>query len=292
MLLSYICGGIGNQLFQYAMAYCLAKKFNSELILDISSYQRDKKRNFRLDYFNIPYTKTNQNGAPFGTRWSVRQIRYALTKVGFYPEWQWVKENEGHLLEYDHLDFSKNICLQGYWQNPIYFEENSDEIRHIFSLRKLDYSLVAKISDETNGANSVCVHIRRGDYFSNRALAAKYGVCTASYYNRAIDSIEKQINTPSFFVFSDDLEWAKKNIDSKNHKIAFVAIDCTEHTDLYEFHLMQQCKHHIISNSTFSWWSAWLSTNDPNHIVIYPGIQKRKSPIYPKNWQCGEVSDI
>jgi hypothetical protein len=136
-------------------------------------------------------------------------------------------------------------------------------------------------------ANAVSIHVRRGDYVDSKKSLQFHGLCDISYYQRCIELIEKKIREPSFFVFSDDISWAKDNIRI-NHPIIFVDHNTakTAHEDL---RLMTHCEHHIISNSSFSWWGAWLCQN-PGKIVVAPQ-QWFKSAIHdtkdliPRGWE-------
>lgn len=287
MIASYICGGLGNQLFQYAMAYSLAKKSGKELVLDTSNYQRDKKRRYCLDYFNISATETKLNGVGFGIRYRDRVLRYALYKLGLYPDWQWVKEKEE--LKFDLLDFSKKIYLEGYWQNVSYFEMYSENILEQFSLRNLDLSYVKNLVAQVRSTNSICIHIRRGDYVSDQKTNRIYDICGKDYYLQGMQEIISSVESPEFFVFSDDIEWVRSNFKINDLILNYVEIGNIENVDLYEFYLMTQCRHHIIANSTFSWWGAWLSRMDDKQIVIYPKSTNYKFPVSPSGWQRIDV---
>ena len=113
--------------------------------------------------------------------------------------------------------------------------------------------------------NAVSVHVRRGDYVNNKNANAFHGVCSPEYYRKAIELIAKRVDSPKYFVFSDDIEWVKEHIEIPN--AVFVSQkDIADHEELV---LMSKCKHAIIANSSFSWWGAWLNAN-PNKLVIAP----------------------
>jgi hypothetical protein len=134
--------------------------------------------------------------------------------------------------------------------------------------------------------NSISLHIRRGDYVSNRAVAKKHGLCSLDYYYSAIELIRAKVPNPSLFVFSDDLDWARQNIKT-SLPISFIANNKRDESykDMY---FMTQCKHNITANSSFSWWGAWLNAS-PNKLVICPKRwfldRSNVSDLIPPNWE-------
>ena len=131
----------------------------------------------------------------------------------------------------------------------------------------------------------MAIHVRRGDYINDKKTSLVHNVCDLNYYERAIDVIKAQVNNPTFFVFSDDIEWAGENLPV-NPNARYVSN--LEGEDYEELILMSMCEHNIIANSTFSWWGAWLNQN-PNKIVIAPKqwlVNKTSAEldILPKDW--------
>ncbi|MCK4744844.1 alpha-1,2-fucosyltransferase, partial [Candidatus Parcubacteria bacterium] len=176
-----------------------------------------------------------------------------------------------------------NIYLDGYWQSEKYFKNIENSIRKEFTLKN-DLQLKAKkLLRKIKNTESISIHIRRNDYISHKPANQYHGVCHLSYYKKAINVIIKKIDDPHFFVFSDDIDWCKKNL-----KIKFPTIFVEGNKDYEDLILMSKCKHNIIANSTFSWWGAWLN-NNPNKIVIAPKKWFRKKSIntkdlIPKTW--------
>ena len=117
--------------------------------------------------------------------------------------------------------------------------------------------------------NSVCVHFRRGNYVHNQEVSKVHGCCSHKYYQRAIELIQRKVESPELYVFSDDIPWVKEHFQA-GLPVHYVDHNSTtdEHIDLW---LMNHCKHHIIANSSFSWWGAWLAQN-PEKVVIAPKI--------------------
>jgi len=165
------------------------------------------------------------------------------------------------------LNSPKNTYLQGYWQSPSYFQKINSQIRKDFVFTKSMNSTNVKISKLIKNSNSVSVHIRRGDYLTDASVKKTFPSMSEGYYKSGMKIIEKQIKTPTYFVFSDDMDWARSNILS-SHKIYFVSHNRGK-LAYEDMRLISLCKHNIISNSTFSWWGAFLSINK-NKIIIAP----------------------
>lgn len=228
-------GGIGNQMFQYAAARAVAERTDQEIKLDISAYKQNNLRHYSLSHFNI-------------------RENFAELKDFF-----WLKLYKEPHFEFDPqtLNIGKDVYMQGYFQSEKYFKDIEGLIRKDFTFRG---DVRRKIQD----ANSVNVHIRRGDYVSNPKTNVHHGICPMGYYRKAISLIANRIKDPHFFVFSDDINWAKDNFHFE-YPITFVA----GNEDWEDMQLMTHCKHHIIANSAFSWWGAWLSPF-PEKTIIAP----------------------
>ena len=166
---------------------------------------------------------------------------------------------------------SGSIYLEGYWQSEKYFIEISDIIRKEFSLTKNILSAMSKgtenLAQKISSMKSVSVHIRRGDYVNEAKTTKMHGFCTSDYYNKAIEVLSSKIINPHFFIFSDDVEWVEKSF-FQTYPITNVS-RITEVDPIQDLYLMSLCQNHIIANSTFSWWGAWLSGNQKK-IVCAP----------------------
>lgn len=294
MVIVKIFGGLGNQMFQYAAARRLAYKLNVELKLDISwfknrTYKRDdQKRKYSLGNFNILEEFINYNEIKF----FIFPYLSILNKF----EKMLYKIRRGKLLyikeKYFHfnpkiLDLPDNIYLDGYWQNEKYFLDVKGIIINEFKVKNPILGRNKEVFEKIRLSESVSIHIRRGDYITNPRVAKKLGgICDFNYFFRSIDYIGKKIKNPVFFFFSDDINWVKENFAIK-HPCVF--IDFNNILNSYEdMRLMSQCKHNIISNSSFSWWGAWLNPNS-NKIVIAPrkwfnDFSKNTSTLIPSNW--------
>jgi hypothetical protein len=241
-------GGLGNQMFQYALGRTLADKHNMPLVLDTSIYRLHHLRNYRLNHFNI-------SGVWIDDRdW----MSSSFTLVQEEP-----------LFKYDPKVFrhTQNVVLFGYWQSEKYFQDIRTALYEEFTVKEPPTGINAQLLEEISAVHSVSVHIRRGDYANDANTNTTHGTLPISYYNKAFEMIGTNITHPHFYVFSDDPSWAQNNITTA-YPIRFISHNSAEH-DYEDFRLMSACKHHIIANSTFSWWGAWLG-NYPRKVVIAP----------------------
>jgi len=162
---------------------------------------------------------------------------------------------------------TENIYFEGYWQSEKYFLNYREDLLEEFTLKKELHPKSKEYENKIREVQSVSLHIRRGDYVTNTHTNSVHGTCSLQYYRDAVKEIEIKVEDPHFFIFSDDLAWVKENLDFIDN-VAFVELD-KEIPDHEEMVLMSLCKHNIIANSSFSWWSAWLNQNDKK-IVIAP----------------------
>ncbi|MFN8345856.1 MAG: alpha-1,2-fucosyltransferase [Spirosomataceae bacterium] len=264
MIIVKLSGGLGNQLFQYALGRHLAILNRTELKLDASQLEKPHQwpyRTFGLGEFNIAATKA--------TKSEIKQLigqRNLFRRLG--ELWgnrssAYIKEPHFHFYE-SVLSRKDNLYLDGYWQSEKYFLPVADLLRNDLTL-KLPLSDRGQLIDKSIAqCTSVSVHVRRGDYLT-RSKANRYlRPCGLEYYHKAVDYLSQKLENPVFFVFSDDPVWAKEHLvfPFPTHHVQANAA----HEDLV---LMASCRHHIIANSTFSWWGAWLNP-DPDKIVIAP----------------------
>lgn len=273
MIIVKLRGGLGNQMFQYAVGKAVANRVNVPLKLDITYFETHKLRSYQLGCFNI-----QENFA------SIEEInrfmpRYKHIAASYYYKIRakllpWYKQKlikeRSFSYNSDIIKINRSAYLDGYWQSEKYFEDISDIIRCEFTLKHKPNSLNSQFLEKIDNVNSVSLHIRRGDYISNLLTMQTHGVLSLDYYRNALNFITKEIKDSNIFVFSDDIEWAKENL---NFTLPLNFIDHNKDGQDYEdLRLMSRCKHHIIANSAFSWWGAWLSG--------YP----KKIIFAPKNW--------
>jgi len=279
-------GGLGNQIFQYALGRSLSLSRNTSLQLDTSSFKVDTLREYRLASFNIaasasdqlPFFATDGRAKHFNT--VIQGIRGLFSKP-----YQIVREN-GFSFDPTILDCSDHAYLDGFWQSEQYFAPFAKIIRDDLSLKIPLQGKLKDLADQITSVNAVSLHVRRGDYVSNPTTTAYHGVCSAQWYEDAAKIMEEKVGQPTFFVFSDDYEWAKANLRF-NSPAVFIP-PSPDGQECNDMHVMSLCKHHIIANSSFSWWGAWLNPN-PNKIVIAPqnwfvAGPKNTNDLIPPSW--------
>ena len=261
-------GGLGNQLFQYAAARSLADRLGCELALDLRGLEVNGDRPFQLDHYctrasiadsilldQLPSPRASRKGRLL-SRLSPLLPAYCRYPA-FWPR-SFAFDSRLERLSYP-------VYLIGYWQSERYFSWNRDRILQDISLRQPDPQ--APFLQKILGVPSAALHIRRGDYVSNAAASQFHGLCDMRYYQRAVLELKSHVPDIEIFVFSDDHQWVRENLqlDAPVHYVDIYGAD-QGHLDL---ELMRRCRHHIIANSSFSWWGAWLC-QQPQQMVYAP----------------------
>jgi hypothetical protein len=284
-----IVGGLGNQMFQYAVGRVLSEKYGVSLYLDTRAFKNNNIHNgFELmRIFNISALVASDTDIMNMIGWRATKIGQRLIrkkKLNFLDGDCYFREREISFNK-DIFSISSNCYISGYWQSELYFNGYEKLIRNDFkfslSLTDENDELSRKIID----CNAVSLHFRRGDYISNKHTASVHGTCSPSYYKKAVAHINEKLDDPVYFIFSDDIEWVKDNF-SINNECYFV--ENNDGKDSYvDMHLMSLCSHHIIANSSFSWWGAWLNPSKTK-IVIAPNIWfangSNSNDNVPKSW--------
>lgn len=285
MIFTSIYGGLGNQMFQYAIGKSISTLRNVDFKID--SYKINNSnyisRDFSLKKFNI-----SAELAEISEVKKFHNNKYLDFIFGKLYQKNIKLSNKIFEKKTFHFD-KKMMCisngyLDGYWQCFKYFEDIREILIREFSLvEEMDVENKF-IYDKIKELNSISIHIRRGDYVKDKKNNAIYNVFGLEYYHNAIDFITNKMEDPYFFVFSDDLKWASKNLNLSNAIYVDVNSNGNPENDLI---LMANCKHNIIANSTFSWWSAWLNIN-PKKIIIAPkkwiNTVNNLDDLYPQNW--------
>jgi hypothetical protein len=263
-------GGLGNQMFQYAL-YLSLKQSGRKVKMDTSLYSHLRMHNgFELEKCFAIQTK-NINYSSF----KLFRLRILLKFKPYLVLYQ----DKG---SFDQQVFlTKCPYVHGYWQSEKYFSQIQSMIKKSFMFRGIDVKNDL-IATEIRSSNSVGLHIRRGDYLKSSSYV---NICNTSYYNRAVNTLlDKMDNSKDavFYVFSDDKIYAEQFVRKLNVSYKMIKINDAQNSYLDMF-LMSQCKHNIIANSSFSWWGAWLN-NCPKKIVIAPKIWfSSNSKIHYKN---------
>lgn len=258
MVVVRIIGGLGNQLFQYAAAKATAARLNAPLLLDTSRFRSERERDFLLPRFHIDTPQAGRLRTA-GFR-SFRVLnRLGLRTVTFYKE---------RSLHHDDafLRLNGHLYLSGYFQREEYFEPVADALRRELVLREEPDSM-RRLSERLRQGPSVCLHVRRGDYFARASTRSVFGVCTPAYYRRCVTRLRERHEGLRFFVFSDDLAWAQQHV--VDDPAAFELVD--DHgaqAPQHDLVLLSRGRHLVLSNSSFSWWAGWL--NDGAGDVLVP----------------------
>ena len=271
MIYSKITGGLGNQMFQYAAARAVSLKLDTPLLLDTRNYSTYKlHQGFELPFvFNIAAELACEHDLEKYLRCEKYKLfRKLLSCVGLKSQKTSKFMPEPYFQYWNEIENVEICCyLSGYWQSEKYFSSFKNQIRRDFEFRQPISDLNAAISDEILSVNAVSVHIRRGDYITNPRANSVHGVCSINYYDQAISFMVQKLTNPKFFIFSDDPLWVKNNLKT-DFTCKFIA-----HNHVVESYndmrLMSLCKHHIIANSSFSWWGAWLNP-EPEKLIVAP----------------------
>ena len=256
-------GGLGNQMFQYAFGLSLAKLNNFEMSLYIDDVKIHN--GFELSsVFNINDKYLSKNdlkdflGLDFffydkGFRRRAK-IFFLLSKIQY-------EDNKSTI---DFVNLVKSYLYFGNWQNLSYFSNNDDLIKKIFKFKNITPKN-EQLADEISSRNSVAIHVRRGD-FTSKGVRRVINLMDESYYNKAINLICAKDNNLHFYVFSDDINWTKNNLNFNNNPTTFISHNRNRfsYQDMY---LMTFAKHNIIPNSTFSWWGSWLKNRNSGAVI-------------------------
>jgi len=271
MIVSRIIGGLGNQMYQYAAGRAISLVRDTSLRLDISGFaDYGLHQGFELQrVFGCPAeiaSEAHVRGilgwqfSPGIRRVMTRSSMAAFRRKGFIVE--------PHFLYWPGIKKVARDCyLVGYWQSEKYFQDAASVIRADFTFKSPLANRNAELAEQIGQANAVSLHVRRGDYAKNPKTNATHGLCSLDYYQAAIQYVTDRVEQPYFFIFSDDIAWVKDNL-----KMDFPCqyVDHNQGAESYnDMRLMSLCQHHIIANSSFSWWGAWLNPR-PEKIVVAP----------------------
>ena len=268
MIIVKLKGGLGNQLFQYAVARQIANMHGAVLKIDTSFFETYELHTYSMWPYNIKENLAlpEEVNALTNQKMGVtnRIIRKALHIPPKLPQ-SYIKEKYFQF-DSDILNLPDDVYLDGYWQSEKYFADITEIIHNEFTVKNPQTGKDKELAEQINSCESVSLHIRRGSY-TIPPYNAFHGICSLDYYQSCVEYISQKVKDPHFFIFSDDPKWALDNL-----KLPYptTLIDHNDAEKDYEdLRLMNQCKYHIIANSTFSWWGAWLCKN-PNKIVIAP----------------------
>ena len=290
-IIAQLQGGLGNQLFQYAAARALSQKHHIPLLLDqgwfSKTYEDVTPREFLLSLMNVKGSfisygieikrpkkmyRLAQKFWPIDPFIFVEQIPFRFDpQLGKAPSFK-----------------QQNLYLMGYWQSYKYFESIKSILQTEISPKNPLDKHYQNYLEQIKTSKSAMVHVRRGDYVNLASAAKVHGFIGLDYYQKGMQSILEKNPDTQFFVFSDDLQWAKENLPYQD-KCRFIEPTSSVDAVIQELELMTHCQHHLIANSSLSWWAAWLSKN-PNGSVICPSqwttdTSINWSDLLPSSWQ-------
>jgi hypothetical protein len=276
VVITKLMGGLGNQMFQYAAGRALAIKHSVPLLLDRSFLDRRGEglehtlRDFELDVYRTQYRIAAPDELAAAWRieknrllrrvsrrfpWLLQSTVFRETSTSFMPAFR---------------QLQPPVALEGFWQCERHFIEIRKQLLEEFRPREPVHGLNADLLEKIHASAAVSLHVRRSDYVSNPEANRFHGVCSIDYYERAAAYHAERVSDPQFFVFSDEPAWVKANI---RLPYATTYVSNNKGRDSYwDMFLMRHCRRHIIANSSFSWWGAWLGE--------FPG----KTVIAPKRW--------
>lgn len=287
MIIVQLTGGLGNQLFQYAMGRMLALKHNTQLKLDISFFETYEWHEYSLAPFLLEAVVASKAEVHDMVK---KNNRYCERLKQRIFKTQPIVINEKSLeFNSSYLQIRNNRYLIGYWQSEKYFINIESFLRKELMIKIEPSAINLQILKEIKTNNqSVSLHIRRGNYVNVESVNKVHGTTKLNYYYEAIKTIAKICEQPVFYIFSDDINWAKENL-KLSYKHVYIDHNSAK-KDYEDLRLMNACKHNILANSTFSWWGAWLNVNKEKIIIAPrewfadPEKNKESESIIPKTW--------
>jgi len=272
MIITHISGGLGNQMFQFAAGYSLARFKETRLMLDTSDYARVRMHDgFLLDrVFDIKADVAGPGdtisvlglfGIPLAFR-VFKKIRKGVLIGGY------VRERQPFVYRPDFFETAPADCyLHGSWQSERYFAHEIEAIKTMYTFKpRAIPDEVKRLGEEAGRQNSVAIHVRRGDFANDPKLNRIYGTCGTDYYERAMACMRQRVDRPHFYLFSDEPTWVRQHFQLDGCTVVDAGMHYGSWNDMF---LMSRCRHNITANSTFSWWGAWLNSN-PHKIVVTP----------------------
>jgi hypothetical protein len=297
MVIAKLFGGLGNQLFQYAAARALAHQNHDSLKIDLSWFQgnqsaRDTPRT--PDILQLSISANVANAAEI----AACKHPWGLVSKGARLVSQKVLKRYFHDWHPEVLHLKGNVYLDGYFQCERYFVNWATQILQEFRLTEDRLAALLPLTQQLEQLpNPVSLHVRRGDYLSAANASTLGNICNARYYQEAMQVMQHQTGPCNWIIFSDDVNWVRENINVGSNAMFISGTQLPTGEALtapQEIFLMSCCRHHIIANSSFSWWGAYLNSS-PNKFVVAPALWSRSQRfhhrhILPSAWTTIPVS--
>lgn len=284
-VIARLAGGLGNQLFMYAFAKALAVRNGVPLVLDVrSGFMRDRnyRRTYLLDHLIPPErqaSRTQSRAWPLVGRALQSLDRKLNARFPLEKRYYLHERSADFDAEIYKLCVTRPVIVDGYWQTERYFDDLPlrDLIRFPESLTRA----IEAESQVIQNSNAVCLAVRR--YEEIPKLKRPMVILDADYYRRAMAQLEEQVENPHYFVFAQDMGWARENIHS-DHPITFASEKDPDSGAIQDLYLMTQCRHYIISNSTLHWWGAWLNA-DHEKLIFAPAAGWSTGDALSNRWK-------
>lgn len=289
MIVTRLMGGLGNQMFQYAAGRALARRLGGELLVDRTWLESDEqlfetRRHYELDAFRLQARSASPELVSKLEQRSNSRLNRLCRRLGLAAS-PVVLSEAGHVFDARIEAISGDVLLAGYWQSEKYFVHYADEIRSEFEFDEAPSDRSRELIEQMGAANSLSLHVRRGDYVSSEATSRFHGLMPIAYYRDAVQAVIERTGPVEIFVFSDDIDWCKRGLEIPGQRLHYVDHNTRGSEDM---RLMSACRHHILANSSFSWWGAWLNP-DPSKVVVAPAHWFQDPPIetpdlLPEGW--------
>jgi len=274
-----LTGGLGNQMFQYAAGRALSLRLSVPLVLDLSWFQRSFRPDImtRRDYelCNFPNLTNHRIVAPYPLPTKITKLLSVVKSEN------WVEEAGTTPEEFNSRNYKSSTRLIGYWQSAAYFQPVAGTLRTDFDLNYENFRSDNPALPRLEPGATLGVHVRRGDYVTLPQHLGANRALPISYYLNAIEHVASVRDIRLIVVVSDDPEWCRKHFTDPRCVIVNAG-----NRSIEDFSLLQNCDHHVVSNSSFSWWAAWLQ-DSLNHFVVAPAKWHHNGSPFgssPQNW--------
>jgi Glycosyl transferase family 11 len=291
MIVTNLLGGLSNQIFQYACGRACALDMGTGLAISTDMFRNYTLRSgselTRVFAIDVPEAGSSEMRRILGWQ-SAAMVRRLIgrPRTRRLAVRSFIAEPHFHYWPGLRSRLTASAYLQGYWQSERYFAHHADTLRNDLRFRDPPLGLNAELAARIEGSESVSLHVRRGDYASNPKTQALHGCLPLRYYEDALRHVLERIPNATIFAFSDDPQWVAASLLPRHHGL--VIVDHNRGADSYnDMRLMSLCRHHIIANSSFSWWGAWL-VGRRDKIVVAPDRWFANGPettgLLPPSW--------
>lgn len=297
MIVVRLIGGLGNQMFQYALAYSLAQKNRAILkvddtLLNDRSQPHEVVTHRQLELNEVFDIELNYATEADIIHFNGKKYSTPLGKAYNRLLWQFRKRKliveKGRAFNPAYLQLKDDICLVGSFQSEKYFKDNEAAVRKLYKFKADVLPQSAQLATELRREGSVAIHVRRGDYVTSPVYKETLGALPIKYYKEATSVVKQRVPNARFYVFSDDIEWCRQELGRLDASFTYVGDEHAGPRAANYLQLMTLCSHFIISNSSYAWWAAWLSVASGKVVVApepwYKKTEYAHNDIVPEGW--------